>query len=48
MVPKLKEFYMGCIAPEIVRCNLSKGKKCVDPPFILNAIKEKLKQPNTK
>lgn len=39
MLPKLKQFYVNCIAPEIYRGNLAKGLKCVDPPYIVDAIK---------
>lgn len=39
MLPTLIQFYNYCIAPEIVRDNIGKGKNCTDPPYILEAIK---------
>ncbi|KAF2888278.1 hypothetical protein ILUMI_17895, partial [Ignelater luminosus] len=41
MLPVLKQFYMECIAPEIVRGNIPKNKRCIDPPYIKDAIKQK-------
>lgn len=41
MLPVLIQFYMQCIAPEIVRGNISKHKRCVDPPYITDAIKQR-------
>lgn len=41
MLPILKQFYKECIAPEIVRGNLKKNKKCVDPPYILEEINKR-------
>lgn len=38
MLPILITFYEGCIAPQIIRNNIGKEKKCIDPPFILEAI----------
>ncbi|KAJ8913369.1 hypothetical protein NQ315_008761 [Exocentrus adspersus] len=39
MLPPLSKFYKECIDPEIVRNNIGNGKKCIDPPYILEAIK---------
>ncbi|CAH1170902.1 unnamed protein product [Phaedon cochleariae] len=39
MCPILIQFYKECIAPEIVMDNLGKGNKCIDPPFITEAMK---------
>lgn len=44
MLPELTRFYTSCIAPEIIRNNLSKNKKCVDPPYILDAIENRNKR----
>ncbi|KAJ8915596.1 hypothetical protein NQ315_012481, partial [Exocentrus adspersus] len=41
MLPKLIKFYTECIAPEIIRGNLKKNKKCLDPEFILKAMEER-------
>ncbi|XP_031331888.1 uncharacterized protein LOC116162414 [Photinus pyralis] len=41
MVPILLTFYKMCIAPEIIRNNIGKGKKCVDPQYIIDAIKNR-------
>lgn len=38
MQQKLILFYKTCVAPEIIRKNIEKGKICADPPHILEAI----------
>lgn len=38
MLPTLITFYRECIAPEIVRNFIDKGKRCKDPPSIRYAI----------
>lgn len=48
MLPKLTKFYKECIAPEIVRNNIGKGQKCIDPPFITDAIKVHAENKATK
>lgn len=40
MLPKLEKFYKECVAPEIVRNNIGRGLKCIDPPYIKNSIQE--------
>ncbi|KAJ8909723.1 hypothetical protein NQ315_016769 [Exocentrus adspersus] len=37
MLPVLTSFYKECVAPEIVRKNIDKGKRCKDPPYIQEA-----------
>ncbi|KAJ8914123.1 hypothetical protein NQ315_016199 [Exocentrus adspersus] len=40
MLPSLSTFYRTCIAPEMIRKNIEKGMKCVDPPHIVEAIRK--------
>ncbi|KAK4877164.1 hypothetical protein RN001_009670 [Aquatica leii] len=40
MLPVLQQFYIECIGPEIIRNNIGNGKRCVDPPYILDAIRQ--------
>lgn len=47
MLLKLIQFYKECVAPEIVRNNLGKGLKCVDPPYIED-VKKKQEEKKTK
>lgn len=35
MINKLATFYNKCILPEIIRGNLKRGLRCVDPDYIL-------------
>jgi hypothetical protein len=44
MLPNFVKFYKQCIAPEVVRNNIGRNMKCVDPPYIreaTDALKEK-------
>ncbi|KAK4886349.1 hypothetical protein RN001_002620 [Aquatica leii] len=40
MLPVLQQFYIECIGPDIIRNNIGNGKRCVDPPYILDAIRQ--------
>jgi hypothetical protein len=41
MEPKLVQFYMECILPELVDPRHTRNMKIRDPPYILQAIKDK-------
>lgn len=41
ILPKLERFYRECVLPEIVRGNIKQNIPCVDPPYILDAIRRK-------
>jgi hypothetical protein len=44
MEPKLVQFYIECILPELVDPRHIRNKKVRDPPYILQAIKDKQKE----
>jgi hypothetical protein len=44
MEPKLVQFYMECILPKLVDPRHTRNMKKRDPPYILQAIKDKQKE----
>lgn len=41
MIEKLVRFYKFCMLPEMIRGNLKRGLRCVDPDYIMKAQKER-------
>lgn len=48
MIPKLKEFYLNCLAPEIILNRRGKKLKCKDPDYIVKAQEESHKRERQK
>jgi hypothetical protein len=48
MLPKLKQFYMECLLPEIVDGRIPRGMKVREPVFITEAMQKHIEKVNSK